>query len=284
MQRQHAPDLFDYVYSVRLLGGDLNKEEVVQTFIKKTIFERNPYVVKGVLSMTAFDYFRLYWTKGIVCAKQFLIDVEDAINAFVTDLESLFKIYSDNGYAQCVYFSPEARATIMKAGREKTLLKINYKGVERMIEPYSLKYLEKRSGEEKEYFYAYNISGGNNKPGIRCFLPEGLQSIKNTEEKFSPRFPIELSKHGETPENPYLFDPNRPEKSPRSRSTNNIFSPFSRLGRSSSFGILKHTYQCGVCGKKITKSKQDSTIGPHKAKGGYHDCSGRFGVYLGAKY
>jgi predicted nucleotidyltransferase component of viral defense system len=36
LQRQHAPDLFDYVYSIKLLGGDLNKEEVVRAFVQKS--------------------------------------------------------------------------------------------------------------------------------------------------------------------------------------------------------------------------------------------------------
>lgn len=285
MQRQHAPDLFDYVHSIRLLGGALNKEEVVETFVKKTIFEKNPYVLKGILSLTAFDYFRLYWTNGIVCAKQLFIDVEDAISTFTADLESLFGIYSDNGFAQFVYFKPEDRAVIMKAGRDQTLLKVNYNGSDRTIEPYSLKYLEKRSGDEKEYFYVYNLSGGNSEPGIRSFLPQGLQSIENTEEKFSPRFPIELSKQGETPENPYLFDPNKPTKAPRAKSVRDIFiSPMRRRTVTSFSSGLKYSYQCSICGKKFTKRSMDSTIGRHKSKGGYYDCPGTFGIYLGTKY
>lgn len=284
MQRQHAPDLFDYVHSIRLLGGTLNKEEVVETFVKKTIFKKNPYVLKDILRLTTFDYFRLYWVKGVVCAKQLFIDVEDAISAFVTDLESLFSIYSDNGFAQFVYFKPEDRAVIMRAGRDQTLLKINYNGSDRLIEPYSLKYLEKRSGDEKEYFYAYNLSGGNSNPGIRSFLPQGLRSVENTEQKFSPRFSIELSKHGEIPENPYLFDPNKPMPAPRSRHLRGVLGSISKRRRNSFSGGLKHSYQCGICGKKITKTTQDSTIGAHKAKGGNYACSGRFGVYLGAKY
>lgn len=31
MQRQHAPDLFDYAYTIKRLGGELNKNEVVVT-------------------------------------------------------------------------------------------------------------------------------------------------------------------------------------------------------------------------------------------------------------
>jgi predicted nucleotidyltransferase component of viral defense system len=50
MQRQHAPDLFDYVYSIKLLGGSLNRDEVVRALIQKTIFSRNSYwtAMRGV--------------------------------------------------------------------------------------------------------------------------------------------------------------------------------------------------------------------------------------------
>ncbi len=272
MQRQHAPDLFDYVHSIRLLGGNLNKEEVVQTFVKKTIFERNPYALKDVLKMTAFDYFRTYWVKGIVCAKQLFIDVEDAITSFVSDVESLFGIYTDNGYAQFVYFSPEARAVIMKGAREQTLLKIRYTDSDRMIEPYSLKYMQRKDGSQREYFYAYNLSGGSG-VGVRCFVADKVEGIVNTEEKFIPRYQIELSKSGERPENPYFFDINKPFRAARHRSV---------IARS--FSGPKYIYECSYCGRRFTRSTYGNvTLSPHKTKDGY-PCNGRNGYYVDTRY
>jgi len=278
LQRQHAPDLFDYAYSIKLLGGELNKEEVVKTFVQKTIFGRNPHVLKNILCKTPFDYFKDYWDKTVVCAKQFLFGVDEAINLFIADLEILFGIYPDNGFAQFAYFGPELRTPIMKAGREQTLLKIRYKGAERIVEPYSLKYLQRKDGVEREYFYVFNKSGGENKPGVRCFVAEKIESIENTDEKFTPQFPIELSKAGETPENPYLFDPNRPTPAPRPRKTFGI----TRTSRRSSFGP-KYIYQCSYCGRKFTKSKHDSNIREHKDKNGY-PCGGRHGYYVDTKF
>ncbi len=272
LQRQHAPDLFDYVYSIKLLGGTLNKDEVVRAFVKKTIFERNPHMLKSILRETSFDYFKEFWVKTVVCAKQVIFAVEDAIAAFLGDLDDLFKIFPDNGYAQFVYFPPNLRVPIMKAGREQTLLKIRYNGADRIAEPYSLKYLEKRNGDEREYFYIYNCSGGSNPPGIRQLVPEGFQSIENTDEKFTPRFPVELCKAGETPENPYLFDPNRPQRAPRPRTF-----------RSSISSGPKYIYECSYCGKKFTRSTQDGNLKPHKSKDGY-PCSGRNGYYVDTKY
>lgn len=284
MQRQKAPDLFDYAYSIQLMGGTLNKEEVRHALLEKTIFDRNPYLLKGILASTDFNVFRAVWGKTIVCAKAFMLEVESAISVFIEDLEHIFSGDTDNGYAQFAYFPVEARTKIFKAARTKTRLKVVYKGDERMVEVYALKYMQPRGRDPKEYLYVYNCSGGGNAPGWRQFVSENLQSIENTDDVFEPQYPIELSKAGETPENPYLFDPNKPTKAPRVRRVKSIFSSPARRRVSSFSGGLKYSYQCSVCGKKFTKRSMDSTIGRHKSKGGYYDCSGTFGVYLGTKY
>ncbi len=271
LQRQHAPDLFDYAYSIKLLGGNLNKEEVVKTLIQKTIFDRNPHVLKDILVKTSFDYFRECWDKTLVCAKKVMFGVDEAISTFTTDLDELFKIYPDNGFATFAYFGSNLRVPIMKAGRSQTLLKITYNGAERIVEPYSLKYLQRRDGNEREYLYVYNLIGGSSLPGIRCFVAENVQSIENTEEHFEPRNIIELSKAGETPENPYLFDPNKPLHTPRVR----------RFG-TLSYGP-RYVYQCNYCGRKFSKRINNGTLGKHKDKYKY-PCSGRYGYYVDTKY
>jgi DNA-directed RNA polymerase subunit RPC12/RpoP len=272
LQRQHAPDLFDYAYSIKLLGGNLNKREVVEALIRKTIFQRNPSVLKNILHATPFDFFKENWVKSLVCAKQVLFGIEEAIAVFIADLENLFSSYPDNGFAQFTYFAPTFRVPIMKAGREQTLLRIRYNGADRMVEPYSLKYMQARDGGEHEYFYVFNLSGGSSPPGIRSLLPRGLVSVENTTEKFTPRSPIELSKAGDIPENRYLFDPNRPAQAPRSR----IFGSSRPSGP-------KYVYQCNRCGRNFTKKHRDSSLGEHKDKSGYR-CSGRIGYYVDTKW
>lgn len=42
-----------------------------------------------------------------------------------------------------------------------------------------------------------------------------LASIENTDQRFTPQYPIELSKAGEIPEDNLLFDPNKPTRAPR---------------------------------------------------------------------
>lgn len=279
-QRQHAPDLFDYAYSIRLMGGTLDRAEVTRTLIAKTIFGRNPQILKGILRATPFDFFRRHWVKGVICAKSALIGVEDAVQLFLDDLESLFSLYPDNGVAQFAYFPAEFRAPILRAGREQTLLSVRYNGSDRLVEPYSLKYQQKRDGDQKEYFYAFNLSGGSSPPGVRSFIPSGLQSVENTEEKFEPRYLIEMSKAGETPEDPYLFDPSKPARAPKGRR-----SGLARVTRSvrPAFQGPRYIYQCSYCGKRFTKTKQSSTLGKHKDKSGW-PCGGRYGMYVDTKF
>jgi predicted nucleotidyltransferase component of viral defense system len=279
LQRQHAPDLFDYVYSIKLLGRTLNKQEVVRTFVQKTIFATNPQVVKKILDKTPFDFFREYWEKTIVCSKQFLFGVEEAISGFLSQLDDLFSTYPENGYMQFQYFGPEIRMPIMQAGRSQTRLKIRYKGTERVVEPYSLKFLQTRDGTEREYFYVFNCSGGNNPPGVRCFVADGIEAIQNTEEKFEPRFPIELSKAGERPEKMYMFDPNRPLRDP---SRSRFGMRRAAASRAATSGP-RYIFRCSLCGKTFTRRSYDSSLNEHKNKNGY-PCFGRFGIYITTKY
>ena len=273
MQRQHAPDLFDYAYAIKRLGGELNKKEVVRALIQKTIFSRNPVVLKRILLKTAFDYFREAWEKSLVCAKQFMIAVEEAIAVISGDLDVLFEGFVDNGYTRFAYFDADLRAPIMHAARTQTLLRIRYKGEERIVEPYSLKYQQRRDGVEREYFFAYKLSGGVSEPGIKRFVPENMQAIETTDQQFVPRYPIELSKAGEMPEDRYVFDPNRPMRAPRIR----------RGGAARRVAGPRYIFRCGVCGKQFPRSTYDASMRPHKNKGGY-PCYGSFGIYVTTRY
>jgi predicted nucleotidyltransferase component of viral defense system len=272
LQRQHAPDLFDYVYSIKRLGGTIDRTELVTTFIRKTIFDRNPHVAKEILLKTPFGFFREYWEKGIICAKQVLIGVEEAIAAFTTDLNDLFQIYPENSFSEFAYFCADVRVPILEAGRSMTCLKIIYGGFERLVEPYSLQYMQRRDGVEREYFYVYDRVGGNSGPGVKALVADKLTSIENTDEQFEPRFPIELSKAGEMPEDHYLFDPNKPAKSPAGP----------RAGAYGKNGP-HYIYRCTFCGKQFRRNEMDGTLNPHKNKNGY-PCSGTYGTYVTTKW
>jgi predicted nucleotidyltransferase component of viral defense system len=275
MQRQHAPDLFDYSYTIKRLGGELDKNEVVVTLIQKTIFARNPAVLKRILLGTAFDYFKEAWEKSLVCAKQFMMNVEDAITALSGDLEMLFASYPDNGYADFAFFDADLRAPIMHAARTQTLLRIRYKGEERLVEPYSLKYQQRRDGIAREYFFAHKLSGGASEPGIKMFVAQHFDAIQTTETTFVPRQQIELSKAGEMPEDRYLFDPNKPMRSPTRTDRRNGLSPRPSGPR--------YIFRCSACGRRFTKRTYDASLKSHKGKSGYA-CYGSYGIYVTTKY
>jgi len=81
LQRRHSFDLYDYVYSIFLNRDiEVNRSEIVGTFLKKTIFQPSPGIARGLLLDLPFEVFRGIWAKYIVCPKQSLIDFDSAIN------------------------------------------------------------------------------------------------------------------------------------------------------------------------------------------------------------
>lgn len=282
LQREHPPDLFDYVYSVFFSGAvELDKREVASTFLKKTIFEPSPGVVKNILLELPFQFFKDFWFKNIVCMKQSLFDVELAIARFRDSIVEMFSSFPDYGFRDVAFFPAHIRHPIMKAGREQTLLRMVYQDVERFVEPYALKYKEARGRSAREYLYVFDISGGKSgTQSIKTFVAENVQSVENTNIKFTPRVEIELAKAGDPVEDRYFGDLDK-VPSPR------VHIPKRIKRRSSQFVYgysgIKYQYACSACNKKFTKKNMNSTLGQHKNK--YRgDCYGRYGIYLGTKY
>lgn len=278
LQREHPPDLFDYVYTVFFSGAiQLDKREVVTTFLRKTIFEPSPGVVKNILLELPFQFFKEFWSKNIICMKQTLFDVELAIERFRSSIAELFSIFPDRAFRDVAFFPANFRHPIMQAGRDQTLLKIVYQGMERLVEPYALKYKQAQGRSPREYLYVFDTSGGRSgTQSIKTFVAEGVGSVENTDIKFTPRAEIELAKAGEPTDEKYFVDSKR-------GILGSVRRP-SRSQRTRSFGLpmIKYQFQCAACGKTITKSKMEATIGPHKNPYG-GECYGRYGQYLGTR-
>ncbi len=279
VQREHPPDLFDYVYSVFFNQTiALNKQEVVSTFLKKTIFEPSPGVVKKILLELPLEVFREFWQRNIVCAKSVFFDVNLAITRFKEGIQEMFALYPEASWNDFAYFPAEMRNPMMRAGRTQTLLKIVYKDRERLVEPYALKYKQPQGGRAREYFFAYDLSGGSTGiPGIRTFVAQNMQQVENTETAFVPRedYEIELAKAGEPVDDMYFGNPDRPRKMRVAR--------ISRRSVRARSGGLRYTYQCVQCYKKFTKRRMDSTIGSHKNRFG-GECYGRYGQLIRTSY
>lgn len=283
LQREHPPDLFDYVYTLFFNNKfAINKGEIVSVFLKKTIFEPSPGVAKNILLNLPMDFFRSFWSRNIVCAKDVLFDVDLAITKFREGIGDIFSIYPDVSYADSYFFPAHYRNSIMQAGRNQTLLKMTYKNRERIVEPYALKYKEAQGKPPREYLFVYEISGGSkDEPGIRSYISENIQSIENTDIKFIVRdgYEIELCKAGEPIKDKYFTDNDR-IKVPKWRKSR---VSDSRKILSTYYGGPKYTYQCSSCLKKIVKKTMDSTIGSHKNKYG-GECYGRYGYLVNTKY
>ena len=163
------------------------------------------------------------------------------------------------------------------AAANRLLLSYVYNGKQRKAEPYSLR--ESKDG----VILLYAWDGG---PTIKAFKVNEMQNVSATSEAFNPRYQIEITDIGSNDIRPvsagrrarvndYSFSTNR-YSSPRKRS----LSP--RVRRSYAGGS-KYVFQCSTCGKKLTKSTNDSSLRKHKYPGGYPDCSSRRGYLLEIK-
>jgi len=148
----------------------------------------------------------------------------------------------------------------MQAGQDLTLLNVQYNGVSRMVEPYSLIFKRRQDGLAREYFYVYDRTGGSSGPGIKALVYSGMENIERTEIEFEPRCEVELSKAGQ------LFGDTYFRGSPGPR-----------------YWTGGSTYQCVIectlCGKRFKRKTYSTKINPHKNKQG-QKCFGRFGIIV----
>ena len=206
LQRQHIVDLYDYVYSIFINKSfDVSRSEIIQIFFKKTIYEGASGVVRGLLLDLPFEALRRFWKKHVTVPKQSEIVYDQAVVSFKEDVTESFP-ESPIREPKLLFFPSYQRNPIMVVGRTKTLLKLTYHGIQRVVEPYSLKYKErKRDGVGQEYFYGYDQTGGlNTGESIKIFLSDKIEALENTTEEFEPRFLIEVSKAGEYQDKTYF--------------------------------------------------------------------------------
>lgn len=284
LRRRHSPDLYDFIYSVffqNLL--DINRIEVVKTFLKKTIHEPNPIVAKNLLLEIPFQTLKGFWNQYLVCPKQSLINFEEAESKFRMIIPELFLLlqpqpayafsggYSGRSYG-LDYFPTNYRNVIMEAGQLRKILRMVYDGLERQVEPYSLTYKIRKDGVGREYFYGWDKTGGRSGNfTIKMYTADKVQSIDLTDETFEPRFPIELSRAGEISGQVYFGKPF--SSTPRIRTTS------SRIRKVRSFSSFSYTIQCPVCLKKFKRSSYDTKLNKHKDNFG-NRCYGSYGYIV----
>jgi predicted nucleotidyltransferase component of viral defense system len=275
LQRRYAYDLFDLVYGVFISSDiDVNRKQVVTTFLQKTVFQSSPQTAKGLLTGLVFDPVRGFWDR-IVCPVATHFSFDHAVSVLQNGLESLF---ADFGYGTGrfgAFFPPELRNVIMEGAQSHTLLRLTYQGRTRLVEPYSLVFKVRRAsdGVAQEYFYGYDQTGGRSGPGIKAFLQGNVDHLESTAEPFVPRFPIELTKEEEG-ESALTAGP-RPFVAQE-------FGGVVRRGRHRVRRATTPTYtlKCSFCGKTFSRTRRGSTrLNPHNNPYG-SACYGRVGYWV----
>ena len=291
LQRQHSPDLYDFIFTVffqKIIGVD--RLEIIKTFLKKTIYEPNPTVAKNLLLEIPFQTFRAFWNEYLICPRQSLINFDEAENQFKLIIPQMFRllqpasVFAGGGYGggfggggySLNYFPASYRNTIMEAGRMRRILRMTYDGLARMIEPYSLAYKVRKDGIGREYLYGSDRTGGRSgQMTIKSYTQDKVQSLEVTDEAFEPRYPIELSKAGEHFGQGYFSRPFT-TRTP-SISTLRVRNTSPRR-RATSYGIT-NTIECPVCNKRFKRSSYDTKLNKHKDKWG-NQCYGAVGYIV----
>lgn len=260
LQRRHSADLYDFVCATFISPSiEINQREVVSTFLKMTIFGSGPGIVKELLFNLPFQTIRGLWQKHLVFPKDGAIEFDSAIDRFKLTVNSMFGTLPLMR-GEFAFFPSHLRNPIMEAGYTMTLLRIVYRGIEREVEPYSLKYKVRQDGVAREYLYVYDLSGGRSAPGLKSLIHQGIQSISNTDIQFEPRYEVELSKAGEFFRERY-------------------FRGRSRLRFGRSLSSSRYVIECSVCGKRFYRKKYSTRLNPHKDTYG-NRCFGRIGFLV----
>jgi predicted nucleotidyltransferase component of viral defense system len=265
LQRREVSDLYDLVYSIFLNRElEVNRSEVVSTFFRKTIFEPSPGVARQLLLELPLDLLKHAWSKYIICPMESVLDFDWSVKQFQSFVADLFAPYGPPTYGQFAYFPSRLRNPIMQAGEALKLLQLNYDGISRVVEPYSLVFKRRKDGYGQEYFYVYDRTGGHSGPGIKAFLNTKIQAIEVLDETFTPRYAVELSKAGEYLGEGYFARPFRggTGRVPRPRSPGWVY-----------------TLQCNYCSRTFKRRDANRTLNKHKDGFG-NACYGKVGYLV----
>lgn len=276
LQRRHVADLFDFVAAAIIHPEfEVNRREILTTFLRKTIFQPSPGVAKGLFIDLPLAVFRGLWNKYIVCPLTARFDFSAASTAFHGLIEAIFGPVPV-GQRTVEFFPAVLRNPIMEAGHSLTLLDITYRGMQRRVEPYSLTYKVRRDGVAREYLYVYDRTGGSSGPGIKSFVASEIEQIENTDEEFEPRFPVEITKAGEFAASMYFEG----RTGPRGRSVyGTLVRPGNRPRKVRGRSSRRYALQCAVCGKRFYRDTYTTRLKPHKDKYG-NRCVGRTGCMV----
>jgi predicted nucleotidyltransferase component of viral defense system len=269
LQRRYCYDLFDLVYGL-FIAKDIavNRTELMNVFLRKTIFGSSPGAARSLLLDLPLDIYRGWWHKVLVPAAS-RMSFDAAVEALRSGITELFAPYAVDGRGQLAFYPSRLRNPILEAGAGRKLVRLTYEGHTRIVEPYSLAFKRTEKGVAQEYFYVWDRTGGRSRPGIKSLFHYKIQAFEVLEETFEPRYEVTLSKAGDSSQRGYFAGNGRSRGSaPRITSR--------RLRTRSG---PKYTIQCGTCGKQFTRTTSSTRMNQHKNPWG-SQCPGRRGFLV----
>jgi predicted nucleotidyltransferase component of viral defense system len=271
LQRRYCYDIFDVVYGTFVSRDiEVDRGELMQVFLKKTIFGPSPLAAKQLLLDLPLDVFRGYWGKVLVPAASRLT-FDGAVDQLRAGIEELFAPLHPGAQMAYAFYPSHLRNPILEAASERKLLKVTYDGRTRLMEPYSLTFKRRKSDNAgHEYLFAYDQTGGNTSgPGIKALFAHKVQSLEVTDIPFEPRFEVQLAKAGDSSHASY-FTGTPGHRSTRARTTTR---------RRQSTGP-RYVVECSYCGKRFTRKTRSTVMNRHKDQYG-NQCYGRRGFLVG---
>lgn len=146
----------------------------------------------------------------------------------------------------------------------RLLVEFNYNGRRRRIEPYSLR---RAPTTGNLLLYAWEEAGTH----IKAFNAARMTDVRPTSSPFIPRYRIDLTPSG-------AFDVPPARAGARRSSTSTDRTPRRTANRRSSGP--HYVFECAYCRKAFRHSRNNPTLGKHKAKGGNWTCPGRRGYLV----
>jgi predicted nucleotidyltransferase component of viral defense system len=264
LQRRYCYDLFDLVYGAFVTRDvEVDRSEMLNVFFKKTIFGGSPLAAKNLLLDLPLDLFRGYW-HTVLTPRASRMTFDNAVNVLKVSIEELFGEIPQRPQMAAAYFPADLRNPILQAGSERRLLRLTYDGIPRLVEPYSLAFKRRKDGVAQEYLYVWDRTGGRSGPGTKALLNGKVQSIEVTEETYEPRFPVRITKAGDSTAAGTFAAQSRPRI---------------RRSRGRAYDGPRYIVECNYCGKEFRRKKRSTRMNKHKDAYG-NECYGRSGFIV----
>lgn len=278
-ERTRPRDLYDVVYLVNNQSSEIDLVRTREIFLGKCSAKSlsSPTTAELIAHIRATDELRSEWENmlrhqlpqlppidSLLSALETVLSWIDAVPAPAPILAAASRDATEEAIAPAgIHYwgrGPGLEA-IRFAGANRLLVRFNYHGRERLVEPYSLR----RAGTGNLLLYAWEVGSTH----IKAFNSAEIRNIRSTDKPFVPRYRIEFAPSG--------FAPILPSAVPL-RHLSPSWPVRSVPPRRSGLGPT-YVFKCAVCGKEFRRKKNDASLRRHKAPGGWN-CSGTRGYLV----